>query len=82
MQFVFLLIQSVFQFSASQFQSGGQCHKLEPGIIKAEISLLFGIELYSLAVNEAGVVEPSPVLAGWLYMERTIFQRHGLKAHL
>lgn len=59
MQFVFLLIQSVFQFSASQFQSGGQCHKLEPGIIKAEISLLFGIELYSLAVNEAGVVEPT-----------------------
>ena len=82
MQFVFLLVQSVFQFPASQFQSGGQCHKLEPGIIKAEISLLFGIELYSLAVNEAEVLEASPVLARWLYMERTIFQRHGLNAHL
>ena len=82
MQFVFLLVQSVFQFSASRFRSGGQCHKLEPGITKAGISLLFGLEVYSLAVNEVEVVGPSPLWAAWLYVEGSIFQRHRLNSHL
>lgn len=81
MQFVFLLVWSVFQFSASQFQSLDQCHNLEPGVIKVGISL-FGIELYSLAVNEADVAEPSPVWAIWLHIERNTFQRHRLNSHL
>lgn len=81
MQCVFLLVWSVFQISASHFQSLGQCHNLEPEIIKAGISL-FGTELYSLAVNEADVVEPSPTWAIWLHTERNIFQRHRLDSHL
>lgn len=53
--------------SFKHFQSLDQCHNLEPGIIKAGISLL-GIELYSLAVNKAEVVEPSPMWASWLHI--------------
>lgn len=80
MQFVFLLVWSVFQFSVSQFQALDQCHNLEPGVIKVGISL-FGTELSSLAVNEADA-EPSPMWAIWLRIERNIFQRHRLNSHL
>lgn len=78
---MFLLVWSVFQFFASELLSLDQRHNLEPGIIKAGISL-FGIELYSLAVNEAAVVEPGPMWDIWLHTERNIFQRHILNSHL
>lgn len=72
MQFVFLLVWNVFQFSAGQFYSLDQCHILEPGIMKARIFLLFGTELYSLAANEAEVVELNSMWASWLHIDRNI----------